>query len=177
MIINNTFQGYRYQLRSVSRNDENEILELRLDPDLNKFLNQTSVDGHRRWLENQISKKGDYYFAIESISTQKSEGFIGIYDITDERAEWGRWILKKNSPAAIESYWLILRFGFEIGCKEIFCRTDMRNGKVLAIHDRLPYSEVLLTEVESIVPTYKIHKLFLEDWPKFEQVIQRYISR
>ena len=159
MKLDSPFLGVNFQLRSVNESDTQEILRLRLDSSLNAYLNLTTPQGHSEWLKEQIQKENDYYFAIEEIGSSKLQGFIGIYDIQAGSGEWGRWILEPNSVAAIESYWLILKFGFELRLDTIYCRTDVRNVKVIAIHDRLPFTKTNLAEDDFSGLTYKVHYL------------------
>lgn len=51
-------------------------------------------------------------------------------------AEWGRWILRRGSLAALESACLIYRAGFEmLDLDSIYCRTICENASALAFHD------------------------------------------
>ena len=170
-------QGINFQLRSVTEEDSDAVLRLRLDSSLNAYLHETTVEGHQSWILEQIVRKDDYYFAIEEISARRIHGFIGLYDLTEGTGEWGRWILNHNSVAAMESYWLILKFGFSLGLTSIYCRTDSRNHKVISIHDRLPYSKVELYQDEKSSLDYMTHTLDLSDWPNFECQLHKYIRR
>ena len=175
MILDHPFRGLNYQFRSVKSDDSAKILSLRLDSKLNVFIHKTTLLGHEKWLNEQLQKEGDYYFAIESLNDSAIHGFIGIYEIRDGIGEWGRWILSPKSPAAIESYWMILKFSFDLGLNLVYCRTDIRNVKVIAIHDYLPYSrsEVVTDETSGLM--FKIHFLDLVDWPNFELSLKKYI--
>ncbi len=175
MITENPFKGINYQLRSVNSGDSYEVLRLRLDSSLNSYIHETSPEKHESWLEEQLVRPNDYYFAIESLEDFSIHGFIGIYEICESRGEWGRWILNPGSPASIESYWLILKFGFELGLSEIYSRTDLRNMKVISMHDSFQFSK---TEVIGIDQNeYKVHTLDRKDWPGFERHIKKYIRR
>ena len=114
MILEKPFRGVNYQLRSVNPNDSEDILRLRFDDSRNAFIHQTTPSFHETWLIGQMKRPDDYYFAIEELNDCKTHGFVGIYDIQMGKGEWGRWILNPTSSAALESYWLILRFGFSI---------------------------------------------------------------
>jgi hypothetical protein len=50
--------------------------------------------------------------------------------------EWGRWIVKPGSLAAVESAWLIYRCAFEqLKLLRVYCRTAAENKKVVSFHD------------------------------------------
>ena len=175
MILEYPITGLNYKLRSVTTDDSKEILKLRLDPALNSYLHKTTPEGHQRWIQGQMSLLDDYYFAIEDLSTNQINGFIGLYNVANGSGEWGRWILNSNSMAAMESYWLILRFGFSLDLTSIFCRTDVRNHKVISIHNRLPYSKVNPYRDDRYHLDYLTHTLNISDWPNFENYIKRFI--
>jgi RimJ/RimL family protein N-acetyltransferase len=177
VITEKPFKGINYQLRSVTPEDSIEILQLRLDSALNQFIHETSPASHKVWLDEQITKPGDYYFAIEGIDNGAIQGFVGIYDINDDRGEWGRWILSPGSPAAVESYWLILKFGFGLGLNTIYSRTDTANIKVNSIHDSFEFSEVAVVAGDSRHLEYKVHTLNRTEWPDFEANLMKYVRR
>jgi RimJ/RimL family protein N-acetyltransferase len=177
LILDSPFIGINYQFRSVNSNDSAKILNLRLDSKLNAFIHETTLIGHQEWLDEQLQKAGDYYFAIESLDDFTTHGFIGIYEIRSKTGEWGRWILCPESPAAIESYWMILKFSFDLGLNLVYCRTDIRNKKVIAIHDKLPYSSSEVVNEESSGLVFKVHSLDVIDWPNFEPNLEKYIRR
>jgi len=75
-------------------------------------------------------------FVIENILSGKSEGLIAIYDVKDGKAEWGRWVVKKDSVCAVESFCLLCRAAFEkLGLKELYCRTIQDNIPVVSFHE------------------------------------------
>jgi len=161
----------------VTSSDSIEILRLRLDSSRNAFIHKTTPESHKTWLDEQRAKPGDYYFVIEGIQDFKVHGFVGIYNIKSDRGEWGRWVMNQASPAAIESYWLILKFGFGLGLASIYSRTDVRNTKVISIHDSLEFSKEEITNEESSGLSYKVHTLNVEDWPNFEVNLRKYLRR
>jgi RimJ/RimL family protein N-acetyltransferase len=177
VILESPFKGVNFQLRSVNEGDSSEILQLRLNGSINQYIHKTSPELHNCWLNEQISKVGDYYFVIECVHDSSTHGFIGLYDVTNNSAEWGRWILKPGSSAAMESYWLILKFGFEMGLSQIYSRTDSRNLKVNSIHDSLPFSKVENVSENFGGLTYVMHTLNLSDWKGFEEKLMKYIRR
>ena len=143
MAIAETVEGWAFRLRAVDIGDAEHILRLRQDEKLTRFLPplEIGVEEQRDWIARQRERPGDYYFAVESIAGRQTQGFVGLYDVTESEgkkfAEWGRWILEPRSLAAMESAYLIYCFGFDDLClDEIFCRSVRDNEQVLNFHDR-----------------------------------------
>lgn len=136
------FDGSAYRLRSVQVEDAEFIISTRLeDIERNKFISPISEDTslQRKWIEAYLLKEDDYYFVIENRLTGNKEGLIGIYNILDNKAEWGRWVLKKGSLAALESVNLIFKFAFnKLNLDEIYSRTIIENIPVISFHNSLP---------------------------------------
>ncbi|MFQ5644463.1 MAG: GNAT family N-acetyltransferase [Thiogranum sp.] len=136
---NITVSGYYFELRPVRLDDAGFMISLRTDPELATYLNPTSdrLEDQQAYLENYFSRPDDYYFIVQDKASGSPEGMLAIYDI-DQRtqgAEWGRWILRKNSLAAVESACLVYRAGLEqLGLKELYCRTVARNERVISFH-------------------------------------------
>ena len=132
--------GSVYRLRPVTDGDAVQILELRSNPELNHFLHATSgiIDDQLAWLANYYQRADDYYFVIERRSDGRSEGVIALYNIdwSTKAGEWGRWIIRSGSLAAIESAYLIYCVAFErFGLESVYCRTVAGNVKVVSFHD------------------------------------------
>lgn len=135
---NYKLEGYCYRLRPVKFSDAQTIIDLRCeDMERNQYIHTISRDvrDQEAWLEKYFQREGDYYFVVENRLTDTAEGLIACYDILDNSAEWGRWVLKKGSLAASESVWLLYRIAFEqIGLKELYCRTVADNSVVVSFH-------------------------------------------
>jgi len=138
-------EGRSYILRIVKESDALRIIELRSNPDLNKYLNEINLNvvKQREWIRNSQSKDDEYYFAIEDKFTGYIEGFISIYNILDKTAEWGRWIIEKNSLSAIESAFLIHQFAFNtLNLEKIYSITVADNLKVIEFHKKFGANNV-----------------------------------
>ena len=133
--------GINYRLRPVRLTDAEFIINVRLeDLERNCFINKISSDIglQEQWITNYLSRDDDYYFVVENLLDGKPEGLISVYDINDGRGEWGRWVIKKSSLAAIESVDLLFKVAFEyIGLSEVYCRTIEDNHAVVSFHDAL----------------------------------------
>lgn len=138
MLHSHILTGPMYRLRPIQDADAQLVLDLRSDPSLTKFLPPLIPDLAKQlaWLKTYYERSGDYYFVIERNDTGRAEGVISLYDVANGRGEWGRWILRSDSLAAVESAWLIYGFGFDaLGLDEIYCRTVKANEPVVSFHD------------------------------------------
>jgi RimJ/RimL family protein N-acetyltransferase len=110
--------GFRFGLRPVARGDAAFIVSLRTDPELGRYLHATSprVEDQEAWIAAYEARPGDYYFVVEDLKDRAPVGTIGIYDVDAEApggAEWGRWLIRPGSVAAVESALLMYRMAFE----------------------------------------------------------------
>lgn len=142
-------EGEGFRIRPVCAADVDFILELRCDEQLSQFLNPVDADPAAQiaWLQAYEQRPDDFYFVIERRSSGRPEGLISLYDVhaAERSAEWGRWVLRKGSLAALESAWLIYRFAFEqLGLKRVYCRTVGENTAVVAFHDSCACSEKIV---------------------------------
>jgi RimJ/RimL family protein N-acetyltransferase len=131
--------GPAFRLRPVELRDAATILELRRDPDRSQFIHETapSVEAQIRWLGAYFERAGDYYWAVERRTDGTTEGFLGVYDVDGDVAEWGRWVLRPGSLAAPESAWLVHQAGFTLlGLESMITRTLVDNRAVVAFHAR-----------------------------------------
>jgi len=142
-------EGFAFRLRPVSDADAQLVLNLRNNPEINVYLHATSenVEDQLKWFGEYYQRQGDYYFVIERIGSNVAEGVVSIYDVNLMEAcgEWGRWIIRPGSLAAVESAWLVYRCAFEVlKLKYVFCRTVADNKKVVAFHDSCDIPKRLL---------------------------------
>lgn len=134
-----SLEGIAFRLRPVELSDAETIVQLRCDPRLSRFIHETdpSPEAQIRWLESYFRRDGDHYWAVERLADGSTEGFVGIYDIAGNRAEWGRWVLRPGSLAAPESAWLVHQAGFTVlGLEEMISRVLAGNRAVLSFHAR-----------------------------------------
>lgn len=133
-------EGHAFRLRPVRLEDAAFIAELRSDPERGRYLHRGCSDAsaQEQWLRAYFKTPGDCYFIVENRFTGAREGTAGIYNLNPERrdAEWGRWILRRGSLAALESACLVYRIGFEqLAVESLYCRTIAENTAALAFHD------------------------------------------
>jgi RimJ/RimL family protein N-acetyltransferase len=135
-------EGEAFRLRPVSADDAAFIIKLRIDPELGKHLHATSpsVDDQIAWTQRYYEREGDWYFIVEQVSNGESHGAVAIYNHkdVDASAEWGRWILKRGSLAALESVSLVYDTGFDrLGLTLMYSRTEEVNRPVVSFHASL----------------------------------------
>jgi RimJ/RimL family protein N-acetyltransferase len=179
-------EGLAFRLRPVSEEDAAYIVELRTDSRLNRFIHSTSpnIIDQLQWIGNYYDRPGDYYFIVESIPDRKPEGTVGIYSIDSETrsAEWGRWVLRPGSLAALESAWLIYRAGFDVlGLEMLYSRTVLKNEQVVAFqetigstaHGILPDFADINGHAEDVIE----HRLTRANWIQLASGLERKVKR
>ena len=164
----------RYRLRPVTIEDASFIVALRMDPILNRFVHEISplVEDQIGWLERYFLRPDDYYFIVEDADSGQPQGTIGIYDVAESTstAEWGRWILKRGSMAALESAWLIYEAGFsKLHLASLFCRTLVDNPRVASFHESFGASRFAVLEdhffVRGACKSAIEHRIKAAEWP------------
>ncbi len=184
-----TINGHRYMLRPVDTGDAAFITGLRCNPELNAYINSTSnrIEDQVAWIERYFERPGDWYFIIVDRRTNERDGAIGIYDYEPETrvAEWGRWIVRPGSLAAVESALLIYRAAFEaLALRAVFCRTVAENKRVVSFHDStgVPRRGLLEKHVQIAGCTFDSveHYLDRKTWesvrPNLDRIAQRFAS-
>ncbi len=174
---NITLTGKAFSLRPVTDADAQAIIDLRTDPALNAFLNSTSPDIAQQlaWLQGYYARPHDYYFAIVRNGHDQPEGFISIYsiDTNSNTAEWGRWIIRRGSLAAVESAHLIYACAFEqLGLAELYCHTLAENTATVSFHDScgldtrrlLPAQATVNGRAHDVIE----HRVTAQEWPPLD---------
>ena len=176
----------RYRLRPVTLEDAAFIVELRSDPLLNRHLHAISprVEDQVAWLERYFARPDDYYFIVEDADSGERHGAIGIYDVETEAAsaEWGRWILKPGSMAALESAWLVYETGFaKLGLAILSSRTLIENPRVVSFHDSFGASRAGILKDHFLVGGERKsaieHRIEAANWPALRSRHYSTISR
>lgn len=133
-------------IRLIHEGDIEFLLSLRLNNNLNKYLNHIDSDRNKQleWLLHYKQREAagnDYYFVI-SDKYVGDIGFVRVYDINsdDKTFTWGSWIIKEeNRPkyAAIESALLVYEFAFlELDLSLARFVVNNNNIKVIQFHNR-----------------------------------------
>jgi hypothetical protein len=172
--------GYAFKLRPIELSDAQLIVDLRTSqPERSKFLHPISsdVDFQKVYLKKYFDTPNDYYFVVERLQNSLAEGLIGIYDVKDRSAEWGRWILDKNSLAAIESCFLIYKVGFAcLNLREMYCRTILNNQPVVSFHDSCDIPRHVLLRDFFTLGSEKYdaveHRISIDRWNSIQQILE-----
>lgn len=176
----------RYRLRPVTLEDAAFIVELRSDPLLNRYLHEISprVEDQVGWLERYFARPDDYYFIVEDADSSERHGTIGIYDFEEKAAgaQWGRWILKHGSMAALESAWLVCEAGFsKLGLASLSSRTLVENPRVVSFHDSFGACRTAVLEDHFLVRGERKsaieHRIEAADWPALRSRHYSTVSR
>ena len=135
-----SLDGFGWRLRPIADADAPFVVALRGDPALNRYLHRGSPrhEDQLAWFADYYERPGDFYFVVESRTGAEREGLVAIYDAAPDgsAAEWGRWILRAGSLAAVESAWLVYRVAFEqLSLGTLYCRTVAENAQVVSFHD------------------------------------------
>jgi RimJ/RimL family protein N-acetyltransferase len=180
-----SLRGFAFGLRPVDENDAEFIVRLRSQPGRSRFLNRGAGDAatQRQWLATYFVRPDDYFFVIHGLADDEPHGTLGLYGVDTQtgEAEWGRWILREDSPAAVESALLVYRFAFEsLLLRQVFCRTITENAQVTSFHD----SCGLVRAAEEVViqldgaPRHAVeHRLDLSEWPAVQARLSRLAQR
>jgi RimJ/RimL family protein N-acetyltransferase len=129
-------KGLLIDLRNVEIEDAEYILSLRLDESLKQFLNkvENDLEQQKAWIKKQRSKPDDYYFIIET-KQGVAKGAIALYNLDNNKAEFGRWICTGNALESLESAILIYEFGFNhLNLNEVYNDTATANKKASSFH-------------------------------------------
>ena len=132
------------RFRLIEERDAEFVLSLRIDDKYNTYLSKVTpnLDAQRKWIseyKNDESKGVQYYFIIERNDGTPC-GTVRLYDFKDDSFCWGSWILNENKTqyAALESAFLVYKFGFEqLNFKKSHFDVMKGNAQVIAFHKKL----------------------------------------
>ena len=140
--------GIQTNLFEISESDAADIVRLRNDPANNKFLFQKelTVEGQREWIKSNQNRTDVKNFKVTN-KKNEFKGTISIYNIIENRGEWGRYIVT-NPVNAIEAEYLLLKICFEtIGMKSVYGQTNIENKSAWGQHTKLGFRQVEIKEV------------------------------
>lgn len=162
-------EGYCYRLRPVKLEDAEFIIKIRLeDRERTKYIHEipNDIESEKQWIEKYFERPGDYFFVVEDKFINEKVGLIAIYDEENGSAEWGRWVIKQGSLAAVESVCLLYQIAFDqLQLRELYCRTVEDNQSVVNFH------------ASTGLKVRKIHEKMFELRGDFYNAVEQYIDR
>jgi RimJ/RimL family protein N-acetyltransferase len=97
---------------------------------------EPDIQTQERWIEAYLQRADDYYFIIE-FHNGTPLGTIGIYDIANGSAEWGRWITLPGVMVGLASAMLVHDIAFDqLGLRELRGCIVSDNERVISFHRR-----------------------------------------
>jgi RimJ/RimL family protein N-acetyltransferase len=134
-------EGIAFRLRPVALPDAQFIADLRSSADDRlKYVHRVGPDlaAQETWLNEYFDRPRDYYWIVERTADGRPEGTISLYNLDDseQTAEWGRWVLRNGSLAALESSLLVYSAAFNLlNLQSTYCWTVAANAAVVSFHD------------------------------------------
>ena len=122
-------EGFGIRLRPVQVSDAAFIVWLRHLDYVNGRVGDSAPDvvSQQQWLERYFDREGDFYFVFETPGGIRL-GTTGLYGIAGKYAEWGRYIVRPETPAALPAAILIFDLAFEkLGLSELLARCVSTN--------------------------------------------------
>lgn len=178
MKIDKRFSLKRYGLmvRLVNEEDAEYIVNLRSDPDLGKYLNNTpnDLEKQKEWIRDYKAREYlglEYYFIF--YFRNKRIGVIRIYNIKNKSATGGSWICTPNLPFELPILIVLImrEILFENMMLEIETMdTRKENKKVIKMHHL--FGSQITGENEIDV----FHVLTKEQFIKNKSKILRYVG-
>jgi len=137
-------EGKYVYLRDVKEEDLPEIIRIRTNPELSRFIHPINPDlsFQINWLKEQKKKEGDYYFVIIRKKDDKLIGTCGIYNITSDglECEIGRLVSQGKPFENLETLKLCYEQAFGIfKVTKVHAYVVEGNEIVINLHKRLGY--------------------------------------
>lgn len=154
MIIDQTLIGKFINMRSVSEEDAEYILQLRLDSNNSQFVSKTENDLSKQvaWIRDQRIRPNDYYFMFTDKQGSRV-GVISLYNIENDHAESGRFISFGNGLQNMEAVLMHYDFAYyTLGISLVHFSVYKDNKKVVSMWNRLGAEikrEELVNNIES----------------------------
>ena len=172
MYIDYKLEGKYVNLRSVTEDDAEFILEIRNNPQISKYLPplNVTVDQQRQWIAKQRADKDSYYFLMES-KKGEAVGSISVYDIEGDSAETGRFCSYGDPLYNIETCILLNDFCFStIKLNSVHIWVYEGNKSVIALNKSFGYEWVDCRKDDKGEP-YKVGVLTKSRWEEKREIV------
>ncbi len=163
--------GFGVRLRPVQIKDAAFIVWLRHQDYVKGRLGDSAPDvaNQQKWLETNFQRDDDYYFILETPGGIPL-GTNGLYNISGQDAEWGRYIIRPEVQAAVPSAILSIDLAFEkLKLRELLARCVSTNFNVHSLVKKYGFRQMETKFASQIIggqPVDLIHfVLKAEDWP------------
>lgn len=133
MVYDGVLEGRYVDLKSVTVEDAEFTLGIRMDPELTKYLPRinNTLEQQIMWIKQQRRKPGDYFFVVWDKNGNRI-GTNSIYNINGEEGESGRLAIRGNSFQSIEAQLLMSDFSYNvIGLENVVSYVQDGNDKAL----------------------------------------------
>jgi RimJ/RimL family protein N-acetyltransferase len=164
-------EGFGVRLRPVQLTDAAFIVWLRNQDYVKGRVGDSAADpaSQQQWLETYFERAGDYYFVIETLGGIPL-GTNALYEVSGQNAEWGRFIVRPEVPAALSSAMLIFDLAFEkLNLRELLARCVSTNIKVHSIVKKCGFRQTETKHACQVIggqPVDMIHFVMQAgDWP------------
>ena len=165
-----TVEGIKTRLIEIDEYDSADIIAFRNNPSLNKYLSSSSeitLDMQTNWIKKNAEQMDNVYFKITDLQNCFF-GTIALYNISNGKAEFGRYICT-NSILAIESEYLLLKFGFsDLKLNLIYCKTVSENKKVSNQHKKLGFETIGIEMNNQLKKELNVQQLTKDNFFKFD---------
>lgn len=166
-----TGEGFGIRHRPVRMDDAAFLVWLRnLDHAKGKVGDSAmDVASQEQWLHAYFAREGDYYFVIEAACGIRV-GAWGIYDVTDDSAEIGRWIVRPDAPASVSGIipGLDIAFGV-LGLKRLRTKVVSTNHRVIKMDRRVGFHNEYIEHSAQIIGGNAVDLVCMtmdaEQWP------------
>ena len=137
-------EGFGVRLRPVTMQDAAFIVWLRNLEHVKGKIGDSAADvaSQQAWLEEYFERAGDYYFIIETAGGI-AVGTHSLYDVSDGRAELGRWVIQPGVQAAVPSHMVAFDIAFNrLGLRALRNATVSTNLPVISISRRFGFEAI-----------------------------------
>jgi RimJ/RimL family protein N-acetyltransferase len=163
-------EGFGVRFRPVREEDAAFIVWLRNLDHAKGNIGDSAFDvtGQKAWLNAYFEREGDYYFIVETL-TGIPVGTYGIYDISGNTAESGRWVIRPGAPAAPPSAIVGLDLVFNtLGITQLHGTTVASNRPVLSLNRKMGYKQIRIERAARIIGNRAVDMVHLAlsaaDW-------------
>jgi UDP-4-amino-4,6-dideoxy-N-acetyl-beta-L-altrosamine N-acetyltransferase len=142
-------EGERVLLRRMSREDAEDVVRMRSEPEVQAQLfseRPPTIDEHLRWLADVQARDDRHEFMILERTSGRSVGTIGLsrIDRTHRRAEYGILIGEpgaRGKGLAAEASRLVLDYAFRtLGLVRVYLHVFPANDGAIRLYERVGFA-------------------------------------